>query len=160
MQLDLALEPLLCGNIRFDEAALCQPTFASRRTIANSKDGGSLKPSHPDNWHFDHDASILRGIESFGGSSSGALSLIKEKTLNSKDTHSISQLRTRYKNLVRMISSEQQTSTSDSAKWKIRKEGSWLAENQKSRGSSGEDLNTRRTARTISKKKDAAFSFY
>ncbi|EJK51497.1 hypothetical protein THAOC_29326 [Thalassiosira oceanica] len=162
-RLDLALEPLLCGNIRFDAAALCQPTFVSRRTPATSKDGdrrSSSKSSHQDAWHFDHDASILRGVESFGGSSSKALSLMKEKILNSKDKHSISQLRTRYKNLVRMISSpEQPTTNSDSAKWKIRKEGSWLAE-QKIQGSSSEQDNARRSTRTISKKKDDVFSFY
>lgn len=85
---------------------------------------------------------------------------MKEKILNSKDKHSISQLRTRYKNLVRMISSpEQPTTNSDSAKWKIRKEGSWLAE-QKIQGSSSEQDNARRSTRTISKKKDDVFSFY
>ena len=117
-----------------------------------------MKPSHSDDWHFDHDASILRGVESFGGSSSKALSLVKEKILNSQDEHSISQLRIRYKNLLRMISSAEQPAIS--TKWKIRKEGSWLADNQKIQSSVGDDLIARRSRRSISKTKDDAFSFY
>lgn len=57
-------------------------------------------------WWFDHDASILRGVESFG-LSVDAMSTIKTKMLASAcDTHSVDEMQDRYKSLMHMITKD------------------------------------------------------
>jgi len=81
-------------------------------------------------WWFDHDASILRGVESFGASAQ-TMSKIKTKILApTSDTHSLKEMGGRHKSLMEMIT----TTTSDGGEeskvekeWKLGRRGTWLA---------------------------------
>merc|ERR1712194_144704 len=148
-RLDLALEPELSG-ITFDEASLYQPTFSVRRvplepatrlqgTLPNIKNDTKTK-----SWWFDHDASILRGVETFG-LSAGTMSVIKAKILAPAcDTHSVDEMQERYQSLMHMITKEGHAQTPDcaskalpsggskppcdSGKWNLPgQRGTWLA---------------------------------
>mmetsp|Transcript_25666 Transcript_25666/g.53573 ORF Transcript_25666/g.53573 Transcript_25666/m.53573 type:complete len:1204 (+) Transcript_25666:18-3629(+) len=121
-RLDLALEPELNG-ITFDEAFLYRPTFSVRRaqadpnltsnkvpeTASQNRRNGSKNDSEAMSWWFDHDASILRGVETFGYSAQ-TMSIIKKKLLApASDNHSEEEMLDRYKSLMHMITNEVQT---------------------------------------------------
>ena len=86
-----------------------------------------------ESWWFDHDASILRGVESFG-TSSQTMSKIKTKILAAtSDTHTLEEMEDRYKSLLSMVarsddSTDQNVSTSN--EWRLpgrRGNATWLA---------------------------------
>jgi hypothetical protein len=113
-RLDLALEPEL-NDIRFDESYLYQPTFTFRRGQADipcktpalhDKIRNDKKCSSTKRWWFDDDASIMRGVESFGLSES-SLSIIRGKMMTQQgdnDFH-LEDIKERYDSLMRFISS-------------------------------------------------------
>jgi len=117
-RIDLALEPDLNNGITFDESHLYQPTFSVRRgqldpntmslkapkTAKQGKTNAMKNQGVRKSWWFDHDASILRGVESFGPSLE-TMSMIKTKILTpSGNTHSAEEMKGRYKSLMHMIS--------------------------------------------------------
>lgn len=195
----MALEPELNGTITFDESFLYQPTFSVRRgqtdpkTITATAPGPTTQISEPitktdtaSKWWFDHDASILRGVESFGLSRQ-TMTKIKSKVLTpSGDIHNENDMQDRYKSLMRMIAThEDHTATSNvESNWKLPgRRGSWLAANitqqlvpiasnrpgvagvkpddtQDDSEMDNDNLQTRRSSRMRNKKVDASFSFY
>ena len=98
---------------------------------SNGRDKARLKENDTaQDWWFDHDASILRGVESFGASAQ-TMSKIKKKILApTSDTHSLKEMGGRHKSLMEMIT----TTTSDGGEeskvekeWKLGRRGTWLA---------------------------------
>ncbi|KAL3787378.1 hypothetical protein ACHAW5_008424 [Stephanodiscus triporus] len=181
-RLDLALEPTLTGGITFDESYLYQPTFSVRRGQADpislsykAAETGTIKnvtknDAKVNEWWFDHDASILRGVETFG-SSSKAMSTIKAKMLaHFSNTHSEKEMEGRYKSLMGMFAAnDAKTSITDSRKeWDTPgQRGTWLATDvaQGSRlnfanaklDNCRDDSQTRRSSRNSRKKHDEFF---
>ena len=86
------------------------------------------------NWWFDHDASILRGVESFGASAA-TMRKIKSKVLTpSGDIHSPKEMVDRYKTLMRMLSPPDDAEQTNSLEkeWRLpgRNRGTWLSPGQ------------------------------
>jgi len=194
-RLDLALEPALNG-ITFKESYLYQPTFSVRRgqadpnlmseklpqtTSQDTRDDTTTK-----SWWFDHDASILRGVESFGLSAK-TMSKIKTKILTpSGDTHNEEEMEDRYKSLMHMLTSTGETKPMHNAEneWNLPGgRGTWLAtdvvHNRKgnivsnkpevakakvdkilSSSTASSDSQTRRSSRRTKKIVDPSFNFY
>jgi hypothetical protein len=191
-RLDLALEPTLTGGITFDESFLYQPTFSVRRGQA---DPTSLSHKAPETaatrnsakndasaneWWFDHDASILRGVETFGFSTQ-SMSTIKAKMLAPfSNTHCVEEMEGRYKSLMQMVGAcDSKTSNANAGNdWDIQgQRGSWLAADVQgcrpnfakadldngqsaSKVGVGNDVQARRSSRDSRKKTDASFTFY
>ncbi len=142
-RLDVALEPEL-NDITFDtfdESYLYQPTFTFRRGQEVSSDipckapalstrdniGNDKKCSSTKRWWFDDDASILRGVESFGTSES-SLSVIRAKmmTQGDNDFH-LEDIKERYNSLMRFISSTDENVDAE-VQWDLPgRRGTWLA---------------------------------
>ncbi len=191
-RLDLALEPTLTGGISFDESYLYQPTFSVRRgqadptplshkapvTVATGDNGAKHDASAKNEWWFDHDASILRGVETYGFSTQ-SMSTIKSKMLAPySNTHCVEEMKSRYKSLMQMVGAyDAKTSDANAGnEWDIQgQRGSWLAadvqcsgpnfvkaelDNGKFASKVGNGVQARRSSRNPRKKNDAAFTFY
>jgi len=91
--------------------------------------GSSMIDTTSESWWFDHDASILRGVESFGASTK-TMSMIKKKVLApAAATHSPKEMEERYKFLMGLVGHTDNAELDDQHKWKLpgRRGGSWLA---------------------------------
>ncbi|KAL7543904.1 hypothetical protein ACHAXR_013291 [Thalassiosira sp. AJA248-18] len=192
-RLDLALEPELNG-ITFDESYLYQPTFSVRRGQADPNFTSFKAPesasqdstndtkidAETKTWWFDHDASILRGVESLGLSRQ-TMSKIKTQVLTpSGDTHSVKEMEDRYKSLLHMITTTDDTKPTRTVEneWSLPgRGGTWLAshvaQNLKENNSNtatgveakpaeanNSSQTTRRSSRNAKKKVDESFTFY
>jgi len=194
-RLDLALEPTLTDGITFDESFLYKPTFSVRRGQA---DPTSLSYKAPETvatrnsakndasaneWWFDHDASILRGVETFGFSTQSMLTIKAKMLAPFSNTHCVEEMEGRYKSLMQMVGAYDVTTsnTNSGNDWDIQgqrgQRGSWLAADvQDSRPNSvkadldngqfaskvgvGNDVQARRSSRIPRKITDASFTFY
>ncbi|KAL9191585.1 hypothetical protein ACHAXT_001291 [Thalassiosira profunda] len=125
-RLDLALEPTLNQGLSFEESTAIAGSKWQRRSMPKAG-----------NWWFDHDASILRGVESFGASAA-TMRKIKSKVLApSGDIHSPKEMVDRYKALMRMLSPPDDAEQTNSLEkdWRLpgRNRGTWLAPGQAKR---------------------------
>jgi hypothetical protein len=179
-RLDLAMEPTLNRDgIVFDDSCLYQPTFSVRRGQASSvANNASVTDSvyHDTNanaksneWVFDHDASILRAVETFGSSSARIMSIVKEKMLAPLScVHSVEKMVGRYKSLMQMVTAadvKRKHGIPKGNEWDIPGQGgTWLTVDSRVKSDKApciKDVSyTRRSSRSSLKKKDAAFSFY
>jgi hypothetical protein len=187
-RLDLALEPTLTGGIKFDESYIYQPTFSVRRrrvdpisSSYNAPDtdatrNGTKSDMSTNEWFFDHDASILRGVETFGFSTQ-SISTIKSKMLAPySNTHSVEEMEGRYKLLMQIVGANDASKCMFTAKNGQGQLGTWLApdvvQGRRPKFSSAEpdngrcaskvmdDAQTRRSVRTAKKNDDDVFTFY
>ena len=179
-RLDLAMEPTLNRDgIVFDDSCLYQPTFSVRRGQASSvANNASVTDSvyHDTNanaksneWVFDHDASILRAVETFGSSSARIMSIVKEKMLAPLScVHSVEKMVGRYKSLMQMVTAadvKRKHGIPKGNEWDIPGQGgTWLTADLRVKSDKApcvKDVShTRRSSRSSFKKNDAAFSFY
>jgi hypothetical protein len=194
-RLDLALEPTLTGGITFDESFLYKPTFSVRRGQADPTSFSYKAPetvatrnsakndASANEWWFDHDASILRGVETFGFSTQSMLTIKAKMLAPFSNTHCVEEMEGRYKSLMQMVGAYDATTSKTNAgnDWDIQgqrgQRESWLAANvQDSRPNSvkaeqdngqfaskvgvGNDVQARRSSRNSRKITDASFTFY
>ena len=101
---------------------------SSGKSAASSS---SMIDTTSESWWFDHDASILRGVESFGASTK-TMSMIKKKVLApAAATHSPKEMEERYKYLMGLVGHTDNDSATldDQNKWKLpgQRGRSWLA---------------------------------